>query len=163
MLRVKYLSMRQAESQLKIPMSHLKRIRRLYPDGFTANGSVKRIPVSKYYADNKDLIIKVENEDEIDLKKQKLQNQVILQEIQIAEAKKESIAVKEVDEFMQNFGIQLGAVLRTKLTKELPPQVAGLSEENVSKYCKDFYNELVALFNKNIENWKSSDGKAITE
>jgi hypothetical protein len=39
------------------------------------------------------------------------------------------------------------------MVKELPARINGLSEEEVIRVCKDFYNELVILFQSNISNW----------
>lgn len=67
------------------------------------------------------------------------------------------VQIKEVEEFMLNFGIQLSAVLKDRLTKELPPRVTGLSEEAVNKLCREYYNEMVELLQTDLKGWNTND------
>jgi hypothetical protein len=148
----KLLSLKQVEEQTGIPISQLKLIKTLYPDGFTKT-EIFVDKVKAYYVEHKEELEEIDSKSKEELVKQKLANEIILQEIDIAEARKQVIPIKEMEQFMGDFGIQLGAVLKSKLTKELPPQVIGLKEEDVIKICRDTYNSLVELFNKNLEEW----------
>lgn len=139
-----------------ISLAHIKIVKRLFPEGFTVN-QVHPDKVRKYYDEHKDLILKTELESDDNLQRQRLQNIVILQEIEIEEARKQMVQIKEVEEFMLNFGIQLSAVLKDRLTKELPPRVTGLSEEAVNKLCREYYNEIVKLLSEDIKHWNTND------
>jgi len=148
----KMLSFKQVNQATGIPISQLKLIKVLHPSAFTKT-EIFLDEVVKYYNENKDKLIEKDNQSIESLKKEKLANDIVLQQIEIEEAKKQVVAVKEVELFMANFGTQLGAVLKAKIVKELPSRVNGLSEEEIIKVCKEFYNELVSLFSKNIEIW----------
>jgi hypothetical protein len=148
----KLLSLKQVEEQTGIPITQLKLVKTLYPKAFTKT-EIYVDRILEYYNQHKDEIIAADNKSIDTLKKEKLSNDIILQQIEIEEAKKQVIAVKEVELFMSNFGVQLGATLKAKMVKELPARINGLSEEEVIRVCKDFYNELVILFQSNISNW----------
>jgi hypothetical protein len=145
--------MKQVAEQTGIPYKHLKLIKELYPAGFNLNNSVNVDGVVQFYADNKELILETEGKTIDSLKKQRLEQDIILHDIEIQEAKKLSIPLKEVEDFFSSFGIQLGAVLKAKLTKELPPQIIGMKEEDVIKQCISIYNSIIELLGKNMDAW----------
>lgn len=148
----KYLSLKQMSEQTGIPVGHLRIVKNQYPDGFTKT-EIHAEKVLKYYEDNKEKIVALQDKSKEELQKEKLSNDIVLQKIEIAEAKKESVSVKEVESFMTNFGIQLGALLKNRLIKELPPRITGLKEEAVTALCKEYYNEIVKVLSKNIDDW----------
>ena len=155
--RVKSDSLKQAATTTGIPIRHLRIIKELYPEGFTNNGKVRLTEVTDWYAKNKELILKKEEDSIETLKKQKLANEVILQELRIAEEKRQTVAITEVEEFMVNFGTQLSAVLKSFMVTELPPRVIGLGQEDVTKICREQFNAMVALFNKNMKEWNRDE------
>ena len=154
-----YSNMSQAANALNIPLDVMKIIKTLCPDGFTKSNQVRGDIVEDFYKKNKSLIEEKSSYSTDKLEHQKLANVVILQELEIEEARKQVVPIKDVEEFMRNFGIQLGAVLKAKITRELPPRITGQSQEKVIEYCKEYYNEIVDLLKKNITNWNKPDDK----
>jgi len=150
----KWLSLKQVTVQTGIPINQLKIIKGLYPEAFTVN-QIYVDKVVKFYEDNKEQIVAQDEKSIEALKKEKLTGDIILQKIEIEEAKKQVIAIKDVEEFMRDFGVQLSAALKSKVVKELPPKITGLKEEDVTTICKDFYNELVKLFQSNVKIWNN--------
>ena len=150
-----FLSMKQVAEQTGIPVEHIKIIKVLYPEGFGKN-QMWPDKIAKYYEDHKAEIVDKQSKSYDELKKVKLSGEIVLQDIEIEEAKKKVVAIKDVEEFMQSFGIQLSAVLKSKIVKELPPRVVGLKEEAVDTICKTFYNELCDLLNRNIIEWNKT-------
>jgi hypothetical protein len=150
--KTKFLTLKQASVQMGIPLAHLKIVKQHCPEGFTVN-QVHADKVRKYYDEHKSEI-EVQEEKSLEaLKKIKLGNDIKLQELAIEEAKKQMVQIKDVEEFMLTFGTQLSAVLKDRLTKELPPRVTGLSEEAVNKLCREYYNELVKRLQTDLKNW----------
>jgi hypothetical protein len=134
----------------------MKVIKVIYPDGFTGNNQVFIDRVQKFYAEHKDEVIAHCSKSKEELVKEKLSNDIVLQKIEIEEAKKQTVNVKEVETFMTNFGVQLGALLKNRLIKELPPRIVGLKEEAVAALCKEYYNEIVKVLSKNIIEWNNN-------
>jgi|ERR1044072_345425 DNA-binding protein len=156
-------SIRQASVALNIPYDTIKQIKVLFPEGFTSGNAVRIDEVKEFYEKNKVLIESTAKESTETLSRKRLQNTVILQELEIEskrldneEQKKNTVSIKEVESFMEDFGIQLSSRLKAGLIKELPPIISGCKEEDVVKYCKDFYNKLIKLFQTNIDNWNKT-------
>jgi hypothetical protein len=156
-------SMKQVSATHGIPIQHLKYIKEHFPEGFTASNKVILEKVLKYYEDNKTLIVQgAEEKNQDALKRERTKNvqkQNVLLDIQIEEAKKQTVNIKDVETFMANFGVQLSAVLKNALTKELPPRIVGLSQEDVTRICKEYYNEVLELFSKNMDEWNDQAAK----
>ena len=148
--------MKQAAVQMGIPVAHLKIVKTLFPEGFDHN-HVLSDRVRKFYDEHKAEVEATEEKSIEALKKIKLGNDITLQQLEIEEAKKQMVQIKDVEEFMLNFGTQLSAVLKDRLTKEFPPRVTGLSEEAVTKLCREYYNEIVELLRKDIKEWNVND------
>ena len=146
------LSMKQVVEQTGIPISHLKIIKKRYPDGFTVN-NIYIDKVRQFYSEHKQEIIEEEEQSYEALRKEKLANEILLQELKIEQEKKQAIPLKDMEQFMGDFGIQLSSVLKSKLTKELPPQIIGVKEEEVNKLCKEMYNSLIELLTSNMDKW----------
>jgi hypothetical protein len=149
----------QASKELGIPFDQMRAIKKLYPDGFTSNGSIIRENVVTYYNAHQAEIEKMALDSLQALKEQKLKNDILLQEFEIEEAKKSVVAIADVEEFLKNLGIQIGAVLKAKMTKELPPHIVGLKEEDITRICKEHYNQLVELLQTNMDNWNGNSSK----
>lgn len=154
--------MKQAALALNIPIEHLRVIKELYPDGFFANNAVKIKEVTDFYTKNKILIESTLSESMEALQKKRVANIVILQDLEIAERQKKTLNIDKVTEFMGEFGIAFGALLKSKLVNELPPRLEGLSMEERNKYCKDYYNELTSLYQNQLEEWTKHDYGAET-
>ena len=157
-------SLRQASVQLNIPYDTLKQIKVLFPEGFTSGNAVRIDEVKEFYEKNKGLIESTSKESTETLSRKRLQNTVILQELDIEsktldveEQKKNTINIKEVETFMLNFGLELGGILKNTLVKELPPRVVGLTEEETTKLCREYYNHLIQLFDNNLKEWAKSN------
>ena len=137
-------------------MSQLKLIKVLLPSAFKTN-KIYIDDVVKYYSEHKDEIVSLETKSIDALKREKLSNDIILQNIEIEEAKKHSIPLKDVEQFMGDFGLQLSSVLKAKIVKELPPQIIGLKEEEVIKICRDVYNSIIELWKSNEKMWDNKE------
>ena len=152
----KYLSLKQMATQTGIPITHLRIVKIQYPEGFTKT-EIHAQKVLDYYEANKEKILAQQDKSKEEPQKEKLSNDIVLQKIEIAEAKKESVSVKEVEQFMVDLGVQLGALLKNRLIKELPPRITGLKEEDVTALCKEYYNEICKVLSKSIDNWNKAD------
>lgn len=153
MIKATNNSMKQASELLEIPIKHLKIIKSIYPDGFNKNNSVNTDLVRAYYEENKELIISKEQESIETLKKEKLSNDIILQQIEIAKAKRRVIEMGDVKSFLQKLGIEVGSLLMARLVKELPNQIDRVEADKREDLCKDAYNSIVDTMNKSITEW----------
>jgi hypothetical protein len=146
----------QAALELGIPYDHLRIVKKLYPEGFVSNGNIIRENVLTYYQSHQAEVEAMALDGLQALKEKKLKNDILLQEFEIEEAKKSVVPIEEVKEFLSTFGLLLGSTLKSGLTKELPPHVVGLKEEDVVKLCKEFYNTLIQLISKNLKDWSTT-------
>ena len=158
--QVRMLTLAQVEKSTGITRTILRRIKTALPSAFTKN-EIFVEKVVAYYDDHKAELDALEAQSLAALDREKAANAIILQHIKIDrerieldEAKKQSLQIGDVTDFMSNFGTQLGAVLKSKLTKELPPQIFGLkSEEELNLKCREMYNSLIELLKRNMSEW----------
>ncbi len=146
-------SMKQASIELGIPLDQVKIIKQFCPEAFSKNNSLNVEQVKKYYADNKALIEGIQAETKQTLEKKKLANDIIIQELKIANLRKETVNLQDVSAFFAAFGIEVSAVLKNKIVKELPVKITGNTEEQNVTACKEVYNELIKLIEKNTKEW----------
>jgi len=147
----------QLEAHLGIPKKLLQRAKKLGCPGFR-NTKMYADQIAPWLEQNKKLIETTQTEPTEKLKRKELENKIILQELKIEEERRNTINVKVLDEFITGFGIQLGATLKSKIVKELPPRVVGLNEEKATELCKEYYNNIIIDISRDLKEWAKQDG-----
>jgi len=152
--RKKYLSLKQASQHLNIPVDHLKAVKILFPDGFKVN-TVIADKVKEFYDANKDKVIELaskgDNFDE--LKRIKLQNDITLQKLEIAELQGQMVSLEELEQFLGKLGSSVGNLLMSKLVNELPDRINRVDGTQRIVMCKTLYNEIVDKLQNDIDKW----------
>lgn len=147
-----YLSMRQACQNTGISISHMKVIKLLYPEAFKCN-NVNSTKVEAWYKANQDKVL-AQAEQGIDtLRKQKIQNEIELQKLLIAEKRGQVVEFEELETFLQKLGLGVSNVLLGKLVTELPDRINRVDSSVRITMCKQIYNEIVAKLKNEIDSW----------
>jgi hypothetical protein len=144
-------SMKQVAEQLGIPYRHLRIVKVLFPDGFHKNNQVRVDKVKEYYEDNKDFIEEMESESLENLKKIEKANDILIQQFEIAEWKKQVIKVKEEKEFILKLGTVVSSVLLSKLVNELPEKLDATDKSKRKDLCKEIYNDVIKTFKEELK------------
>lgn len=148
-----YISLKQASSQLNIPVPVLKIIKQLYPEGFADRGAVYADKVAKYYEANKAKLEEAQEKSIDTLKKQKIANDIILQGLEIAKRKSQVITLDEMKEFLQKLGVSVSNLLLSKLINDLPQRIDRVEPAKRVDMCKQVYNEIVEQLNGSLDDW----------
>jgi len=160
----KYLNMKVASKGTGIPREHIKAIKDVYPDAFDKNQIHEDLLVD-YYNKHKQEIIATCNKSSVvveELKKQRLQNQVKLQELQIAETEKKLISIEDLKEFLNKLGVGVSNLLVAKLVSELPDRINRTESSKRVGLCKELYNEIVKKLQDDIDNWLNNYNEETT-
>ena len=148
-----YCNLKQASEQLGIPLSHLKVIKQLYPEGFQRNNNVLADKVAQYYSENRATIISHLDQSIDSLKKEFQAGRNILQKIEIQEKQHELISIKELELFLRTLGLGLSGLLKAKLVNELPQRIDRVESSQRESMCKDIYNEISAKLQEDVDKW----------
>lgn len=148
----KYLSLKQASEAMNIPLDHLRVMKTLYPEGFTVN-TVRKDLVKTYYDKNKDLVISKLEQGLDKLKREKLANDILLQQLEIKKQQGKMVELEELGNFLTKLGQSVSNLLLGKLVNELPERINKVESNQRAGVCKELYNEIVAKLQDESNAW----------
>ncbi len=144
--------MKQVAEQTGIPIKQLKIIKVMYPEGFNRE-LVKVELVKAYYEKHKELLAKKESESIDTLKKEKLANDIILQNFEIAKQNKQMVKTEDQRQWLKDFGVTLNMLHKSKILNEYPDKFDRVEKSQRPDLWKQLYNDLVSAIHGNYEQW----------
>lgn len=142
--------MKQLAQDSGIPIKHLKIVSVLCPEVVGLNNKVNVKKAKEYYESNKDFITEIEADSLDNLKKIKLANEIVIQNLDIANKKRQNITTKEETEYLQFLGLTISSILKAKLVNELPIKIDNTEREKRKAVCIEFYNSIVSELYKQL-------------
>jgi hypothetical protein len=158
-IKTKYNSMKQASLALGITVKQLKIIKEQYPEGFYGDSGLKGPAIKAYFDAHKAELVEKESDSLESLKKEKLRREITRADLAIEEARKKTVPIMEIKEFLKKLNIEVGSLLLAKLVKELPSQIDRIESFKREELCKEMYNEIIKTMQTEIDLWTPKNAK----
>jgi hypothetical protein len=149
-----YLSQDVLSNELDIPKGLLRLAKKSGCPGFEASGRIHWDVAEPWFNQHR-----VELEDELEdnllkWKTRKTKAEAITAEMELEELKEKYVDKEEAKAFLKQIASATKAVLKSKLTQELPPRLLGLGITEMSLVMDSVVQEICNLFQAPIDKWK---------
>ena len=121
--------------------------------GFTRNNSINWDLFGPWYDANKKSLGKDADESLEFYKKEIAKRDIQIQDLKIQKLKKEALDPAEVKALLTKIGLAQSALLKSKLTSDLPPRLVGLSLLEIFSLMDSTVQDICGTFKKEFDKW----------
>jgi gas vesicle protein len=147
-----YTSMKSLASDKGISLAIVKLAKQQHCPGFSLNGRMDAIQISKYIHEHMSELEKKPNDSIEYWKKEKIKQDVTKVRLEIEKLKENYLDPEEIKKFLNSIALAQNALFVGRM-REFPVRLSGKSPQEISPIIESLIQEICNILSKGMEEW----------